>query len=133
MPISKYRPMRRLLPPLLTLSFLTTACANHAAVAPVPGQLSTFDAYSYRVLYDTQAALNSFKTDVASGKVTETPTLKTVLNQAISDYDTANTIYQAWRAAGGNSSASATAPVTAAINKVQSDITGIAAQVTGGK
>lgn len=110
----------------------TTGCANRAATVPVPGSINTYDAYSFRILADAQAALNAFKSDVSSGKVPETPTLKSVLNQAIADYDTAETVYKAWHAVGGSTSASATAPVTAAINKVQSDISSIANQVMAG-
>jgi hypothetical protein len=106
---------------------MTVACAKRA-VAPVPGQLNTFDAYAYRVLADAQAAINDFKASVASGKVPETPTLKTVLNQAITDYNAANMAYQAWHAAGGKGP---TAPISAALNQMNADITNITAN--GGK
>jgi opacity protein-like surface antigen len=111
---------------LITLA-MAAGCAKHVT-APVPGSLNTFDSYAYRVLADAQAAINDFKASVASGKVPETPTLKTVLNQAITDYNAANMAYQAWRAAGGNGM---TAPIAAALNQVNADITNITAN--GGK
>ena len=107
----------------------TLGCAKHVA-APVPGQLNTYDAYAYRILFDAQAALNAFRADVTSGKVTETPTIKAYFNQAATDYNTANAVYQGWRAAGGTGS---TSTVTVAITKVQTDITNIASAVTAGK
>src|SRR5437660_6631580 len=108
---------------LLVMIVMTSACAKHV-VAPVPGQLNTFDAYAYRVLADAQAAINDFKASVASGKMPETPTLKTVLNQAITDYNSANVVYQAWHAAGGTAP---TTPIAAAINQLNADITNISA------
>lgn len=107
---------------------LAMGCAKKA-VAPVPGQLNTFDAYAYRVLADTQAALNSFKADVEAGKLVATPTLKTALNQAITDYNAANAAYQAWRAAGGTGD---TLPVTRAINQAQADVSGVAVLTQNG-
>lgn len=106
-------------------------CANRAATAPVPGSLNSTDAAFYRVLYDAQAALNQFRADVVSGKVTETPTLKATFNQATTDYNAAESVFQIWRAAGASSAASATAPVSQAITKFQGDVTAIAAQAGG--
>jgi hypothetical protein len=112
---------------VLVLLTLTVAC-HKTVTAPVPGQLNTFDAYAYRVLADAQAAINDFKASVAAGKIVETPTLKTVLNQAITDYNVANAAYQGWHAAGGNGP---TAPVAAALNQVNADITNVSAQAGG--
>jgi hypothetical protein len=113
---------------ILMLTAGMLGCAK-TVTAPVPGQLNTFDAYAFRTLADAQAAINAFKADVVSGKVTETPTLKTVLNQTITDYNDAETVYQVWRAAGGTGSVT---PVSSAISKVQTDITSIAT-TAGGK
>lgn len=115
---------------LLVVSLLSISMAGCAkrAVVPVPGQLNTFDAYAYRVLADAQAALNDFKASVTSGKLSETPTLKTVLNQAITDYDSANTVYQAWHSAGGTGS---TVQIAMALDKLNADITNVTA--SGGK
>lgn len=115
--------------PLVVLMALAAGCAKHV-VAPVPGQLNTFDAYAYRVLSDAQAAINDFKGSVTSGKVAETPTIKNALNQAIQDYNLAMATYQAWHAAGGTGS---TTPVSNAITSVQTDINNITAQAGGGK
>ena len=109
---------------LVVVLALTVGCAKHVT-APVPGQLNTFDAYAYRVLADAQAALESFKASPSA----QMPAVKPILNQAITDYNIGEAAYQAWHAAGGTGE---TAPVSAAISKVQSDIAGIAAQ-TGGK
>lgn len=104
---------------------LGCACHKNVVTAPVPGQLNTFDAYAYRVLYDAQAAINSFKGSASASN----PSVKPVLNQAIADYDIAESAYQVWHAAGGTGS---TVAVTQAISKVQSDIAGIAT-AAGGK
>jgi hypothetical protein len=103
---------------------LGSSCAK-TATAPVPGQINTFDAYAYRVLYDAQAAINSFKGSTSA----QNPNVKPILNQAIADYDIAESAYQVWHAAGGTGS---TAAITAAITKVQTDIAGIAG-AAGGK
>lgn len=87
--------------------------------APVPGSVDTFDAQTYRALADAQAAINSIKSDIANGKLTATPTIKAVLNQAIMDYNAANVLWQQYHASGGKT---AQAPITAATNKVQTDV-----------
>jgi hypothetical protein len=104
---------------LLAVTFSFVGCAK-TVTAPVPGQLNTFDAYAFRVLADTQAALNAFSADVTSGKVTETPAIKSGLNTAINDYNIAEATYQAWRAAGATGSTVALAKQVAT---VQSDFT----------
>ena len=113
---------RKVLPALVLLT-LATGCTK-TVVAPVPGQLNTFDAYVYRVLYDSQAALNSFKSSPSATN----PSVKPILNQAIADYDIVEAAYQVWHAAGGTGS---TAAIQQGVAKLQSDITGIAA--AGGK
>jgi hypothetical protein len=111
---------------LLCITIFSTGCIK-TVTAPVPGQINTYDAYAYRVLFDTQAAINAFKADVSSGKVAETATIKSALNQAIADYNIAEAAYQVWHAAGGGGS---TTSLTAAIAKVQGDITNIVAAST---
>lgn len=110
----------------LTIAFLalTLVGCHKQVAAPVPGQLNTFDAYVYRVLYDSQAALNSFKASPSASN----PQVKPILNQAISDYDIVQAAYEVWHAAGGTGSTTA---ITQGITKLQNDITGIAA--AGGK
>jgi hypothetical protein len=109
---------------MLSLALSLAACANRAATAPVPGSLNTYDAYAFRVLADTQAALNAFKADVASGKVAGTPAIVKALNAAISDYDLANSIYQAWHAAGATGSTSALAVALTNIQTSMSELVG---------
>lgn len=46
----------------LILTILTVGCAKHAAQAPVPGTINTFDAYAARAVGDAQAALVAAKT-----------------------------------------------------------------------
>lgn len=110
---------------LLLATLALVGCAKKAVVAPVPGQLNTFDAYAFRSLLDAQAAVNSFRADVIVGKVQETPALKDILNKAIADLDVAELAYKAWNAAGGLGS---TTPVASAISQVQADITNISSQ-----
>lgn len=109
---------------LLPVLIIFTGCANKNVVtAPVPGSLNTYDAYAFRVLADTQAALNAFKADVASGKVAETPAIKSTLNQTIADYNIAEAVYQAWHTAGGTGS---TTSLASSIATVQSDVSSLA-------
>lgn len=110
---------------ILTLALIGSVGCGKRVVAPVPGQLNTFDAYAFRVLADAQAALNNFKTSPSA----QVPAIKTVVNQAFADYSIAQAAYHVWRDAGGNGDVT---PVAAAIAKMQGDISGIASQ-TGGK
>ena len=103
---------------LLTLPLGTVGCAKKAT-APVPGAINTFDSTTYRALMDAQAAINSFKADVTSGKLPETPAIKTALNQVISDYNAADQLYQAYHASAGTTPQ---APVQAAVTSLQTDI-----------
>lgn len=110
---------------LAILLLLFTVGCHKTVTAPVPGQINTFDAYAYRVLFDAQAAINSFKGSTSG----QNPSVKPLLNQAISDYDIAESAYQVWHAAGG------TGPTTAisqGIAQVQNDINAIAT-AAGGK
>lgn len=109
--------------PLILLTIVLAGCVKNV-VAPVPGQLNTFDAYAYRVLYDAQAAINSFKTSASASN----PSVKPILNQTIADYDIAESAYQVWRAAGGTGPTTA---ITQSIAKVQTDIEGIATAAGG--
>jgi hypothetical protein len=103
---------------VLAMTF-TVGCAKTPATAPIPGQINAFDATTFRALMDAQAAINSFKADLASGKLTETPGIKTALNQVITDYDTANVLYQAYHAAAGTTPQP---PVQAAVTQLQTDV-----------
>lgn len=109
---------------LLAAITLSVGCAK-TVTAPVPGQLNTFDAYVYRILYDSQAAINSFKASPSASN----PAVKPLLNQAISDYNIVEAAYQVWHAAGGSGS---TAAIQQGITKLQTDISSIAT-ASGGK
>src|SRR5215472_727798 len=115
--------MRKLI--IIPLLFALTGCAKKVS-APVPGQLNTFDAYVYRVLLDSQAALSSFESSPSA----QNPAIKPILNQAIADYDIVEAAYQVWRAAGGTGS---TAPINAGITKLNSDLGSLQSGLAGGK
>lgn len=119
---------KRILLPLLMLLLLTAACQKQVK-APVPGAINTFDSDTFRALADAQASINSFKNDPALPSIiAKHPIVKTVLNQAITDYNTANALYQAWKATNGTA---ATAPVQAAVDKVNGDVAQLAAAGSG--
>ena len=98
---------------------VTAGCHKTAPTAPVPGAINTFDSTIYRALMDAQAAINSIRTDIQSGKLTETPGINTALNQVINDYNTADALWQAYHASQGQTSQ---APVQAAVTKLQADV-----------
>jgi hypothetical protein len=108
---------------LLLLSvalILGTGVACHkTTTAPIPNAINAFDGDTYRGLMDAQAAINSFKADVQAGKVTLSPAGKTALNQAIQDYDAANTLWQAYHASAGTESQ---APLQSAMTKLTTDV-----------
>ena len=101
----------------------SAACHKAVATAPVPGAVNSFDSTMYRALMDAQAAINSFKTDVAGGKLTLSVTGKAVLNQVITDYDAANALWQSYHASGGTNPQ---APVQNAITTLQTDVSKLA-------
>ena len=101
---------------------------HKTVTTPVPGQLNTFDAYVYRVLLDSQAAINSFKASPSA----QNPTIKPILNQAIADYDIVEAAYQVWHAAGGTGP---TTQLSAGITKLNTDLAGLQSGIvsSGGK
>lgn len=83
------------------------------ANAPLPpGAINTFDASSYQTLMTAQAALNALKADEA-----QAPQIAPYLNQAITDYNTAESAWQTYHASGSNS-----AGLTAALAQLSTDI-----------
>jgi lysozyme family protein len=84
---------------------------------------------SYTTLMDAQAGINAVKADVSSGKVTLTATQKTVLNQAITDYDLAQA---SWLAYHSGATTDVTG-LTSAINQIVADIAALATKIQGGK
>jgi hypothetical protein len=115
----------KLLTLLLPLCLLAGCVKN--IQAPVPGQLNAFDATSYRVLTDAQAAIDSVKNSAITAPLTSTQ--KVVLNQAIADYNIAEASWQAYHAGGTTN----TAALTSAINTLVADIAAISTQIKGGK
>jgi hypothetical protein len=114
----------------LVLAILAGAgCAKQAVKAPLPGAINSFDQMSYQTLMDAQAGINAVKADVSSGKVTLTAPQKTVLNQAIADYDIAQA---AWHAYHSGATADP-AGLTSAINQIVADIAALATKIQGGK
>ncbi len=104
--------------------------AKKTTPAPLPpGAINQFDATSFRVLADAQAAINSVKSDIAAGKVTPTENEKKVLNQIIADYNTANDLYQSYHSGATND----TTGLSQAINQLVVDIAAVSTQLQGGK
>ncbi len=77
-----------------------------------PGAINSFDASSYQTLMTAQAALNTLKQEEP-----QAPAIKPYLNQAITDYNTAETAWQTYHASGSNS-----AGLTAALAVLSTDI-----------
>jgi hypothetical protein len=116
--------------PLLLVLLVGLGCAAKKPAATLPaGAINQFDATSYRVLSDAQAAINSVKSDISAGKVTPTEEEKKVLNQIIADYNSANDLYQAYH----SQATTDTAGLSRAINQLISDIAAVSSQFQGGK
>ncbi len=123
--------MKRLIAILAIL--LCTAGCHKNVQAPVPGQIDTFDASSFRTLMDAQAAIGSFRADIAQGTLTLNDSQKKIFNQLITDYNTAESLWQLYHAGASNDQAAIQSAVTALVN----DLSDIAIQIhppkTGGK
>lgn len=105
------------------------ACHKNTPAAPIPGQINTFDGTAYRTLMDAQAAINSVRNDVASGKLILTAAQRNVFNQIIADYNTANALWQTYHAGATNNAQA----LTSAINQLVVDISTISNQFKGGQ
>ena len=103
--------------------------AKKTPAALPPGAINQFDATSFRVLSDAQAAINSVKSDIAAGKVTPSDAEKKVLNQIIADYNTANDLYQSYHSGATNDTTGLSQAITQLIN----DIAAVTTQLQGGK
>ena len=115
---------------VLTLVAALGCAAKKTSTTTLPaGAINQFDATSYRVLSDAQAAINSVKSDIAAGKITPSQTEKTVLNQIIADYNKANDLYQAYHAGATTD----TTALSQAVNQLVSDIAAVTTQIQGGK
>ena len=111
---------------LLVPGFIGCKAAN--AKLP-PGAINSFDAQSYQSLMVAQATLNTLKLDEPT-IVVSVPQFKTILNQAIADYNAAEAAWKTYHNTGGNSTAveSALAVLATDILKIQGVIPS-----TGGK
>jgi hypothetical protein len=114
----------------LTLTGCAKAPPTNPPAAPPIGSLNTFDTTTNETLQALHAAVASFVADNNSGKFVLTVSQKGLLNQVVTDLNTADLIYQAWHNAGGTG---AQAPVTAAVSKVQASQTALNAALQGGK
>ena len=114
---------------VLTLAAGLGCAAKKTPAALPPGAINQFDATSFRVLSDAQAAINSVKSDIAAGKVTPTDEEKKVLNQIIADYNTANDLYQAYH----SQATSDTTALSQAITQLINDIAAVTTKLQGGK
>jgi hypothetical protein len=115
---------------VLTLVAALGCAAKKPATSTLPpGAINQFDATSFRVLADAQAAINSVKSDIAAGKITPSDTEKKVLNQIIADYNKANDLYQAYHAGATTD----TTALSQAINQLINDIAAVTTQIQGGK
>jgi hypothetical protein len=72
-----------------------------------PGALNTFDANSYDTLMTTKAVLATLKVDEPQISA-QVPEFKAILNQAISDYDAAETSWQLYHAGAGTATSVST-------------------------
>ena len=91
---------------LLTLTVLVGCPASTPTTTVPPGAFSNFDATSYESLMGAQAALNSLKADLASGKLPAAA--KPALNKAIASYNAAEASWQAFHAAKSSDTAAVT-------------------------
>ena len=123
---------RRILISLVAVALASgLGCASKKTASnPLPeGAINQFDATSFRVLADAQAAINSVKGDITAGKLNPTENEKKILNQIIDDYNGANTLYQAYH----SGATSDTAGLSRAINQLVLDIAAVSSQLQGSK
>ncbi|SRR5581483_2399287 len=123
---------RKVLISLLAIALVGgLGCASKKAASnPLPeGAINQFDATSFRVLADAQAAINSVKADIAAGRLTPTEDEKKILNQIIDDYNGANNLYQAYH----SQATSDTAGLSRAINQLVLDIAAVSSHLQGVK
>jgi hypothetical protein len=93
-----------------------TSTTPPAALAP--GALNSFDQTSYTALMAAQASLNSLNSSYKANPAA-LASLKTVLDQAATDYNVAELAWQTYHAAATSANEAA---VTAALTKVQTDL-----------
>lgn len=114
---------------LITLLLAICIIGCHPASAPTPplapGALNSFDQTSYTALMTAQASLNSLKASVQGNSSLSSLTVP--LNQAIADYDIAQTAWELYHASATTANE---AVVTTALTKVQTDVTNLNSAVS---
>ncbi len=85
---------------LVFITLLMTGCAKTVAVHP--GSISNFDSYAYDILLVEQDALNTARAQYAAGQLPASA--KTVLNNAIAQYNATEVAWQSYHASGSGQS-----------------------------
>jgi len=96
---------------------------NMAPTPPLINSVNAFDSTSYRSLITLQASLNSLKASIAADS-TNLGSLKPTLNQAIADFNVAQTAWKIYHATQSNQQ-----DVTDTLNKTQGDISNLQSKV----
>ncbi len=107
-------------------ALLAPVGCGHTATAPTPpliNAVNSFDETSYRSLVTLQGSLNSLKASIAADP-TNLNSLKPALNQAIADFDIAQSAWKIYHSTQSNQQT-----VTETLNKTQTDITNLQAKV----
>lgn len=100
------------------LSLTLIGCAKNTT-APLPtGATNTTDAATFRILSDAHAFLKSIGDSVRAGNLTLNQSEKDAYNKLVASSNAADQLWQQYHA--GNSSLAA--PLTAATNQLQSDL-----------
>jgi hypothetical protein len=103
------------------LCLALSGCRASSPTPPLaPGAVNSFDQTSYQALMAAQASLTSLKQSVALDPALAP--LKAPLGQAIQDYNLADVAWQTYHA---SATAANQAAVTAALTKVQTDVSSI--------
>jgi hypothetical protein len=119
-----------LLAAVLCLTAVGCAKKTTTATPPPPGAINSTDATINEALQPIHAFVASMVSQSNAGTVTLTANQKALLNKLVTDVNAADTLYQAWHAAGG---AGSTTQINAAITTAQGDQTALNAAIQGGK
>ena len=87
---------------VLVFIVLMAGCAKNP-VAVHPGSISNFDSYAFDILLVEQDAINTARSQYVAGQLP--PSAKTVLNNAIAQYNVTEVAWQAYHANGTGQSA----------------------------
>jgi len=85
----------------LVFIVLMAGCTKNP-IAVHPGSISNFDSYAYDILIVEQDAITQARTQYVAGQLPESA--KTVLNNAITQYNATETAWQAYHANGAGQS-----------------------------